>query len=115
MGQRKKLERVFIHRRADGTVTSCSISKKVGPTMAYWNGESWSSTAKVYTYAEAAKAIKRFRDKETNQALTDLSARVREIVQPLKSLYRPDEGVPGGISLPELINFLTNEMREEFT
>lgn len=83
--------------------------------MAYWNGESWSSTAKVYTYKEAVKVIKRFRDKETNQALTDLSARVREIVQPLKSLYRPDDGVPGGISLPELINFLTNEMREEFS
>lgn len=114
MGVKKKLERVFIYDRADGVQGHCAIGKKSGTSTAYWDGERWTSTARVYTYKEAKRVIKRFRDKETNQALEDFAFQVRQLMEPLKKLNRPDDLVPGGVTITEIINLISNELRDEF-
>lgn len=114
MGVKKKLERVFIYNRANGANGYYCLGKKSGTTMSYWDGERWAATAKVYSYTEAKRVIKRFRDKESNQALEDFAFYVRQGLEALKKLHHKDDLVPGGVTISEIINLVTNELKEEF-
>lgn len=113
MASKKKLERVYIHDRANGVKGNFAVCKKSGQYFAYWNGEAWSTTAKMYSYKEAKRIVKRFRPTEVNVALEEFAAKVRELIEPLKILHHKDGDVPGGVTEQEIINLLTNELKDK--